>query len=156
MLCVSNYSHPNEVYIMLKIYFAGSIRGGRTDAALYARLIAHLKERAVVLTEHIGSPNAFPTVEKNMTDAEIYAQDIAWLESCDLVIAECSTPSLGVGYEMAYAEKIGKPVYIFHDSSRGPVSAMLTGAGYFHIAAYDSEQALFSAADAVLDSFSNR
>ncbi len=140
---------------MLKIYFAGSIRGGRADAALYGRLIAHMKQRAVVLTEHIGAPSAFPTVEKGMTDAEIYAKDMAWLESCDLVIAECSTPSLGVGYEMAYAEKKNKPVFIFHDAGRGPLSAMLTGDSYFRITDYASEAELFSGVDAVLDSFSN-
>ena len=53
---------------MKKIYFAGSIRGGRADAALYARLIAHMNERHKVLTEHIGSPSLFPTVERGMTD----------------------------------------------------------------------------------------
>ena len=30
--------------IMLKIYFAGSIRGGRTDAELYRRMIEYLKK----------------------------------------------------------------------------------------------------------------
>lgn len=30
---------------MKKIYFAGSIRGGREDIALYAALIARLRER---------------------------------------------------------------------------------------------------------------
>lgn len=39
-----------------KIYFAGSIRGGRADADLYRRIIEHIKISAVVLTEHIGSP----------------------------------------------------------------------------------------------------
>lgn len=141
---------------MLKIYFAGSIRGGRADAALYGRLIAHMKTRAAVLTEHIGSPAAFPTVEQGMSDGEIYAKDIAWLQSCDLVIAECSTPSLGVGYEMAFAEKLGKPVYIFFDSRRGWLSAMLTGDSYFHIRNYSSKSELFSAVDGVLDSFSKR
>ena len=82
---------------MKKIYFAGSIRGGRADAALYARLIAHLKQRHTVLTEHVGSPTLRPTVERGMTDAEIYEQDMAWLRESDVVLAECTTPSLGVG-----------------------------------------------------------
>ena len=136
---------------MKKIYFAGSIRGGRTDAALYARLIAHMNERHKVLTEHIGSPSLFPTVERGMTDEQIYVQDMNWLESCDVVIAECSTPSLGVGYEMAYAEKIGKPVHIFFDKSRGYLSAMLTGDTYFHIHYYETEEELVRLVDAALE-----
>ena len=136
---------------MKKIYFAGSIRGGRADAALYARLIAHMKERHKVLTEHIGSPSLFPTVERGMTDEEIYVQDMNWLRESDIVIAECSTPSLGVGYEMAYAEKIGKPVHIFYDSSRGYLSAMLTGNPYFYIHYYSSEEELTALVDAALE-----
>ena len=134
----------------MKLYFAGSIRGGRADAALYARLIAHLKACHRVLTEHVGAPSAFPTVETGMTDNDIWAQDMAWLRESDAVIAECSTPSLGVGYELAMAQALGKPVYIFYDASRGPLSAMLTGDPYYRIHAYESEEALFAAVDAAL------
>lgn len=34
-----------------KIYFAGSIRGGRVDADLYRRLIMHIQLTDTVLTE---------------------------------------------------------------------------------------------------------
>ena len=40
-----------------KIYFAGSIRGGREDAALYQRIIQYINRTDVVLTEHIGKSN---------------------------------------------------------------------------------------------------
>ena len=43
--------------MMKKFYFAGSIRGGRVDAELYQRMIARLKERGTVLTEHVGRPD---------------------------------------------------------------------------------------------------
>nr|HID15141.1 nucleoside 2-deoxyribosyltransferase [Anaerolineae bacterium] len=38
----------------MKIYFAGSIRGGRSDAALYRQIIALLTEYGEVLTGHVG------------------------------------------------------------------------------------------------------
>ena len=135
----------------MKLYFAGSIRGGRADAALYARLIARLKEHHTVLTEHVGAPSAFPTVEEGMTDAAIWEQDMAWLRESDAVIAECSTPSLGVGYELAMAQQLGKPVHIFFDERRGYLSAMLTGDPYYHIHPYRDEDALFRAVDAALE-----
>ena len=135
---------------MKKIYFAGSIRGGRADAALYARLIAHMKLCHTVLTEHVGSPTLLPTVERGMTDEEIYEQDMAWLRESDIVIAECTTPSLGVGYELAYAEAHDKPVHIFYDPSRCCLSAMLTGNPYFSIHPYGSESELLAQIDAVL------
>jgi hypothetical protein len=39
----------------MKIYFCGSIYGGRQDAELYTRLIEQLKGYGTVLTEHVGS-----------------------------------------------------------------------------------------------------
>ena len=39
-----------------KVYFAGSIRGGRVDAALYQRMIAYIQRTDKVLTEHVGHP----------------------------------------------------------------------------------------------------
>lgn len=37
-----------------KIYFAGSIRGGRNFADLYRKMIEHMQRTDIVLTEHIG------------------------------------------------------------------------------------------------------
>ena len=135
----------------MKLYFAGSIRGGRADAALYARLIARMQRRHRVLTEHIGASSAFPTVEADMTDAEIWKQDMAWLRECDLVIAECTTPSHGVGYELAMAQQWNKPVHIFYDARRAVLSAMLTGDPYYTIHPYESEEALTAQLDALLE-----
>ena len=39
------------------IYFAGSFRAGRDDAALYKRMIDYMKRTNIVLTEHIGKSN---------------------------------------------------------------------------------------------------
>ncbi|MGN0189836.1 MAG: nucleoside 2-deoxyribosyltransferase [Candidatus Cryptobacteroides sp.] len=126
---------------MKKIYFAGSIRGGREDAGLYNRIISYISRTEKVLTEHIGRPNVEDD-EKQMTDQDIYEQDTAWLRECDMVIAECTNASLGVGYEMAYAEMHKKPVHIFYDRTRTRLSAMLSGDVYFHLHPYSSEEEL--------------
>jgi nucleoside 2-deoxyribosyltransferase len=137
---------------MLKVYFAGSIRGGRQDAALYHRLIAHISSLpdTVVLTEQVGDLNRSLQEQGRTRDAAIYAQDTAWLRACDLVIAECTHPSLGVGYELAYAEKLGRPVYIFYRHQETQLSAMLTGDPYFHIASYEKEEELTAMIDTLL------
>ena len=110
---------------MRKIYFAGSIRGGRNDAELYRKIIRHISRTEKVLTEHIGNADV-EEEEKQMTDQDIYEQDTTWLRECDMVIAECTNASLGVGYEMAYAELHKKPVHIFYDRTRARLSAILT------------------------------
>ena len=130
----------------MKIYFAGSIRGGRVDVGLYHRLIEYLKQNRTVLTEDVGDLS----LQESSTDTAIYNQDTAWLRESDVVIAECSNPSLGVGYELAYAEKYEKPVHIFYNRYRGALSAMLTGDSYFHIHPYGEEDEIYPVLDEVL------
>lgn len=139
----------NQDKAMKKIYFAGSIRGGRIDADLYGRLIKHMQKDNIVLTEHIGSPH-LNLMEQGKRDIDIYNEDTAWLRESDIVIAECTCPSLGVGYEMAYAEKIGKPCHIFYDRSKTQLSAMLTGNPYFHIHPYETENEIYNILNTIL------
>ena len=123
----------------MKIYFAGSIRGGRALAELYARMIAFLQRTDTVLTEHVGEL----ALEESASDADIYARDMAWLNCADMLIAECTCPSLGVGYELARAEARGIPCHIFYDRRATQLSAMLTGSGAFNIHPYGDEGELF-------------
>ena len=134
---------------MKKIYFAGSIRGGRVDAALYGRLIRYMQKSAAVLTEHVGSPH-LNLMEQGRKDTEIYEQDMAWLRESDMLIGECTTPSLGVGYELASAEQLGKPCHILYDRTKAHLSAMLTGNPYFHIHPYASEEEIYQILDSIL------
>lgn len=133
-----------------KIYFAGSIRGGRADAELYSRLIAFISENDRVLTEHVGDLSLSVNERGPRGDSAIYEQDTAWIRECDLLIAECTTPSLGVGYELAYAEKLNKPCHIFYDRTCASLSAMLTGDPYFRIHPYGNEDELFGMLGEVL------
>lgn len=128
-----------------KIYFAGSIRGGRVDADLYRRIIQFVQQTDTVLTEHVGSSNLILNEQGRERDARIYDQDTAWLRQSDLLIAECTCPSLGVGYELAYAEHRGIPCHIFYDKAKAQLSAMLTGNPYFHIHPYENEEQIYAA-----------
>lgn len=129
---------------MKKIYFAGSIRGGRALAERYQKMIALLNQHGKVLTEHVGNPDVF-VLEKHQTDEDIYLQDTKWIQECDIVVAECTLPSLGVGYELHYAEALGKPCHLFYDTTQAHLSAMLIGNKYFHLHPYSTEEELMSA-----------
>lgn len=115
----------------MKIYFAASIRGGRDDVKLYKELIDFLNQDNQVLTEHIGNGNLSVTSQSQTDDKYIRDRDINWMKEADLVVAETSNPSLGVGYELAYAEKLHKPVVILHNSTKSQLSAMINGTDYF-------------------------
>lgn len=136
--------------MLRKIYFAGSIRGGRNDQKLYSEIIEEIKKTDTVLTEHIGVSTINVHENEKTQEQEIYNQDTAWLKECDLVIAECTNPSLGVGYELAYAESLNKPVYIFYDHTKTQLSAMLNGNTYFHILPYKTKEELFADLHSIL------
>lgn len=116
----------------MKIYFAASIRGGRDDQVLYQKIIEYLNVQHQVLTEHIGQANLTADGQTTMTDCQIRDRDIQWLKESDVVVAETTHPSLGVGYELAYAEKISKPVIILHQNGPARLSAMIAGTPYFN------------------------
>ena len=112
----------------MKIYFAGSIRGGRDDADRYNKIINHLKKYGEVLTEHVGSDLLTHKGENTLNDNQIHDRDMNWLLSSDIIIAEVTNPSLGVGYEIGRAiEHKKKIICLFYTKSNNRLSAMISG-----------------------------
>ena len=110
----------------MKVYFSCSLTGGRDDQPVYAALVdAMLAEGHHVLTAHLASPEVM--AEEAVVDpATVYQRDITWVETCDAVVAEVTTPSHGVGYEIAHALDRGKPVLCCYRAG-ARVSKMLLG-----------------------------
>ena len=109
------------------IYFAGSIRGGRDDSHIYMQIIEKLARFGRVCTEHVGSPNLSSSGEESSARG-IHDRDLDWLKSADCVVAEVTTPSLGVGYEIARATDWKKPVLcLFRPGNDKRLSAMIAG-----------------------------
>jgi nucleoside 2-deoxyribosyltransferase len=110
----------------MRIYFSGSIRGAKADREIYRIIVDHLKSYGKVLTEHIVDADKDENPE--LCDDEIYKQDIEWLKSADVLVAEVSSPSLGVGYEIGKAEEYGIPVLcLFNELCKNRLSAMIEG-----------------------------
>ena len=112
---------------MTKIYFAGSIRGGREDIEVYKKIIKYLQRSGEVLTEHIGSDKVAEIEIKN-SDNEIYKRDLELLMSCDVIVADVSNPSLGVGFEIAKAVELDKKILcLYRVQENKQLSAMIAG-----------------------------
>ena len=120
------------------------------DADLYRQIIAYIQRTDLVLTEHIGKDNLCLVEQGRERDAMIYQLDAAWLRESDILIGECTCPSLGVGYELAYAERFGIPCHIFYNKNKTQLSAMLTGNAYFAIHPYETEDEIFAVLDEIL------
>ncbi len=123
------------------IYFAGSIRGGRDQTGIYQQMIIYLKKFGKVVTEHVGDPNLTEQGEKEMTDHEIYDRDLTWLKTADIVVAEVSNPSLGVGFEIAKAIDLNKKVIcFFKKNSEQSLSAMISGCPDLNVEEYQNPE----------------
>ncbi|XP_075438013.1 5-hydroxymethyl-dUMP N-hydrolase [Ascaphus truei] len=115
----------------LQVYFCGSIRGGRGDRELYRGIIQELRRYGTVLTEHIASPEISHTGEEAGAagDRFIHDRDVEWLQQADVVVAEVTQPSLGVGYELGRAVAMNKKILcLFRPSCGRVLSAMIRGA----------------------------
>jgi 2'-deoxynucleoside 5'-phosphate N-hydrolase len=121
-------SNASKEQQRLKIYFAGAIRGGRDDVALYHDMIRFLGAFGTVLTEHVGDTALTEAGDDGPDDRAIHDRDMAWLRACDLIVAEVTLPSLGVGYELGRACALGKPVLSLYRPQAGKrLSAMIAG-----------------------------
>jgi nucleoside 2-deoxyribosyltransferase len=110
----------------MDLYFSCSLTGGRQDQPAYATMVAHLQALGHrVLTAHLAHEAAM-AADGEQSPHAVFERDTAWLRACDAVIAEVSTPSHGVGFEIAYALGLGKSVLcLAREGVR--VSKMLTG-----------------------------
>lgn len=110
----------------MKIYFACSISGGRKDEKVYQYLVGVLEDMGIdVPTAHIAE-TGIEVIDGPENPLDIYQRDVNWIEECDLLVAEVSTPSHGVGYEIGYALSLGKPVLSLFNRDI-VVSKMITG-----------------------------
>ncbi len=110
----------------MNIYFACSITGGRTDEPTYRIIVdALLSDGHTIPTAHLSQQDVFQ-FETVVQPVEVYTRDTNWIDECDVLIGEVSTPSHGVGYEIAYALHHGKHVLCIYKYGN-PVSKMLTG-----------------------------
>lgn len=110
----------------MNIYFACSITGGRDFEPVYQTIMAALlADGHIVPTAHLADSKV-KALEAVASPREVYERDVAWIRACQALVAEVSTPSHGVGYEIAYALSIAKPVLCIYQDGQ-PISKMLSG-----------------------------
>ena len=110
----------------MNIYFACSITGGREFESIYQAIVRTLTEDGhVVLTAHLAESGVTES-EAVISPQGVYSRDITWIGSSDILIAEVSVPSHGVGYEIGFSLGLGKPVLALYQERR-KISKMISG-----------------------------
>jgi 2'-deoxynucleoside 5'-phosphate N-hydrolase len=113
----------------MKIYYAMSISGQQNPESdkINTTLIEYLKKFGEVLTEHFSNPDIKGKGETELSNKAIHDRDINWLLSADVIIAEVSNASLGVGYEIGRAVEHKKKILCLRKTSDRRLSAMISG-----------------------------
>lgn len=111
----------------LKIYFACSIRGeqgGLEEKELIVGIMKDLGHNVlseIFLTQDINQNESLGT----LTPAQIFDRDIAWVKESDVVVADVTRVSLGVGIEIGYKlAQNGQVVAICHQARFKSLSNM--------------------------------
>jgi hypothetical protein len=109
----------------MKVYCAGPIRGDTTYAARYRDIIRLVRQLG---HDPLSELSLSPEQVAGLDDESIYRRDLDWLGRAGAMIAEVSAPSLGVGYEIAFAlHNLTIPVLCLQERSSNALSAMISG-----------------------------
>jgi len=121
----------------MKIYFSGSIRGGREHAGAYEAFVKLLSNYGEVLSGHIGDVGLPDTGEDGKDIDSVFKRDVKWIKESDVIVADVSVPSVGVGYEIGIAESLKKPILcLYQRDSAKQLSGMIEGNKYLTLYVY--------------------
>jgi nucleoside 2-deoxyribosyltransferase len=116
----------------MQIYLACTVRGDRSAVAGLRTLVASLERSGhTVLTKHLLDDNV-DGAESALTERAVYERDIAWLETCDVLIADGTGSSFGVGFEVGYvlgrSDRTGQRVVLLYRADRrDQISRLIVG-----------------------------
>lgn len=111
----------------MKIYISGSIYGGTQKIDTYKILVRELEKYGQVMNKQVADENTIAN-EAFQKDEEIFKDLETKLNEADIIFAEVSIPSLGVGYELGFADKLNKKIIAIYDKSYvDKVSTMIRG-----------------------------
>jgi nucleoside 2-deoxyribosyltransferase len=113
----------------MKIYFGFTVAGDRSaidTARQVVRLLEGLGHQ--VLTRHLVDDDAWEA-DRRISALEVYRRDMAWLEQCDLFIAEVSGSSFGLGFETGYllGATNKRVILLYRQEVEKRVSLLITG-----------------------------
>ena len=134
----------------MKIYFSGSIYGGRQKLETYKKLVKELQKYGEVLNPQVADDNVLIN-EKQTSDNQIFEDYEKKLQGCNLVFAEVTIPSLGVGYEIGYADSHNKPIIAIYDKTAiSKVTTMLRGNKRIKIIPYTNVEEIINNLEEIL------
>lgn len=116
----------------MTVYLACTVRGDRSALGTVRHIAARLRAAGHdVLTAHLLEDDV-DEAESSASNEAVFERDLRWLESCDLLVAEASGSTYGVGFEVGYilgrAAVTGQRALLLYDAARGSsISRLISG-----------------------------
>ena len=128
----------------MNIYFSGSIYGGRQKIETYKKLVEEVKKYGDVLNPEVADDNVIEN-EKTISDNVVFETLEKKLNQADLIFAEFTVTSLGVGYEIGYADSHNKRIIgIYDETVTSKITTMLRGNKRLKIISYKNINEIIS------------
>jgi nucleoside 2-deoxyribosyltransferase len=143
----------------MQIYLACTVRGDRGAVAGLRSLVSALESAGhTIVTRHLLDDNV-DGAESALTERAVYERDIAWLDACDVLVADASGSSFGVGFEVGYvlgrSDRTNQRVILLYQADRRDrISRLIAGNSHprCEVVAYDTDGELTSVVMPLIDS----
>ncbi len=113
----------------MKNYFGFTVAGDRSSIEIARRVVELLEDTGhEVLTRHLVSDNAWQ-LDRLISPQQVYERDMRWLKQCDVLVAEVSGSSFGLGFETGYllGATAKKAVLFYKRDVEKRISLLITG-----------------------------
>jgi 2'-deoxynucleoside 5'-phosphate N-hydrolase len=113
----------------MKIYFGFTVAGDRSALETARRLVQLLEGLGhEVLTRHLVNDDAWGK-DRLISPQDVYRRDMAWLQQCEVLIAEVSGSSFGLGFETGYllGATAKKVILFYRRDLEKKISLLITG-----------------------------
>ncbi len=114
----------------MNIYFCGSMTHSQEKMEFYKELIDYLEQYGSVLNKFVGEKIVYKD------NLDISKRDTSNLKNADILIADVSVLSLGVGFELGYADLLPIKTLIIYDDAYPTPSGLILGNPNFAIESY--------------------
>lgn len=105
----------------MKIYFVGSISGRKKYLGHYRKIIECLRNNSHIVYEDTLRPTENEVFSlSDDKKVEYYKQVLSWITQADVVVAEATYSSMGVGQEITTALQKGKSVVVMYEEGHAP------------------------------------
>jgi len=138
----------------MRVYLAAAMTSEDRDTDAVRALRDHIESLGhEIPSRHVAEPTG-RQMDSSLSNKQLAERDIAWVVGCDAVVAEVSTPSHGVGIEVALACSREIPVLLVYREGRR-VSRLLLGLDGIRSAAYESQSDCTAAVAAFLSALAS-